>query len=190
MINKLLKAKHWQIFFLTCGIPFIFQIFITQSMISGFGNNENSGSEFILTYRVFFPIMMILFMATFFGWFWSIAIGLQKVIPDDLKLKVSRFKIFMVTPIVYMLFFLSFFISPFVPGGINPIAFSVIIPLHLFSMFCIFYCMYFVAKTFKTAELLRKVSFGDFAGEFFMIWFFPIGIWVIQPKVNKMIKDF
>ena len=65
---------------------------------------------------------------------------------------------------------------------------AVIVPLHLFSMFCIFYSLYFVAKTFKTVELQREVNFSDFAGEFFMIWFYPIGIWIVQPKINKMIE--
>ncbi|WP_101311729.1 hypothetical protein [Labilibaculum manganireducens] len=74
-------------------------------------------------------------------------------------------------------------------GGLIGGLVGIIVPLHLFSMFCIFYCLYFVAKTFKTVELQREVSFFDFAGEFFMIWFFPIGIWIVQPKVNKMIED-
>ena len=43
--------------------------------------------------------------------------------------------------------------------------------------------------TMDSVELQREVSFSDFAGEFFMIWFFPIGIWIVQPKVNKMIED-
>jgi len=72
--------------------------------------------------------------------------------------------------------------------GPNPGIFGLIIPFHLFSMFCIFYCLYFVAKVFKTVELQRKVTFSDFAGEFFMIWFYPIGIWIVQPKINKMIE--
>jgi hypothetical protein len=64
-----------------------------------------------------------------------------------------------------------------------------ILPMHLFSMFCIFYSLYFVAKTFKTVELQREVSFSDFAGEFFMIWFLLIGIWIIQPKVNRLVEN-
>lgn len=63
---------------------------------------------------------------------------------------------------------------------------AIIVPLHLFSMFCIFYCLYFVAKTIKTAELQRETAFSDFVGEFFLIWFFPIGIWFIQPRVNQL----
>ena len=74
-------------------------------------------------------------------------------------------------------------------GGLIGGLVGIIVPLHLFSMFCIFYCLYFVAKTFKTVELQREVSFSDFAGEFFMIWFFLIGIWIVQPKVNKMIEN-
>ena len=74
-------------------------------------------------------------------------------------------------------------------GGIMGSIVAVIIPVHLFSMFCIFYSLYFVAKTFKTVELQREVSFSDFAGEFFMIWFYPIGIWIVQPKINKMIEE-
>lgn len=70
----------------------------------------------------------------------------------------------------------------------NPAIFALIAPLHFFSMCCIFYCLYFVAKTIKTVELQREVKFSDFAGEFFMIWFYPIGIWLIQPKINKMME--
>jgi hypothetical protein len=66
---------------------------------------------------------------------------------------------------------------------------AIILPLHLFAMFCIFYCLYFVAKTIKTAELQREVSFSDFVGEFFMLWFYPIGIWILQPKINQIAKS-
>lgn len=41
------------------------------------------------------------------------------------------------------------------------------------------------AKTIKTVELQKKVTFSDFAGEFFLLWFSPIGIWILQPKINK-----
>jgi putative effector of murein hydrolase LrgA (UPF0299 family) len=67
--------------------------------------------------------------------------------------------------------------------------FAFIIPIHLFAMFCIFYSLYFVAKTIKTVELQRAVTFSDFVLEFFLIWFYPIGIWIIQPQINKMIEE-
>jgi hypothetical protein len=54
-------------------------------------------------------------------------------------------------------------------------------------MFGFLYSFYFVAKTFKTVELQREVAFSDFVGEFFLLLLFPIGVWIIQPKINKMI---
>jgi len=189
MIDRFLNAKHWQLFLLIVGIPMIFQFIMMGTMFANIGGNNNPNPDFMFNYVHFFPIMMLLFMGVFFGWFWSVAIGLQRVIPDKIKLKVNRFKIFLLIPIVYMIFFLGFFMTSFTSGGPNPGIFAVILPIHLFSMFCIFYSLYFVAKTFKTAELQRKVTFSDFAGEFFMIWFYPIGIWIVQPKINKMIKE-
>ncbi|HMQ60497.1 MAG TPA: hypothetical protein PKE06_07510 [Flavilitoribacter sp.] len=45
--------------------------------------------------------------------------------------------------------------------------------------------MYIAAKTLKSVELQRNVVFGDFIGEFVLIWFQFTGVWFIQPKLNK-----
>ena len=47
--------------------------------------------------------------------------------------------------------------------------------------------MAFVAKTIQTAESQRTVSFGDYIGNFFLIWFLPIGVWILQPKINELV---
>lgn len=73
-------------------------------------------------------------------------------------------------------------------GGIIAGLVGVMVPLHLVSMFSMFYCLYFVAKTLKTIVLQREVSFLDYAGAFFLIWFFPIGIWIDQPTIDKMVE--
>ena len=184
-MKKLLKAKHWQIFILTIGLPVIIEIILIPFII--IGNNP-------MVILKIMPILMIFFLGGLFGWFWAIAIHLQEKLPDDLKLKVNRFKTFLLIPIIYFAIFfvfLDFIMRGAIENGTgpDPVVFALIIPFHLFAMFCIFYCLYFVSKTFKTVELQRKVTFSDFSGEFFMICFFPVGIWIIQPKINKMIED-
>jgi len=183
MKEKFLKAKHWQIFLLTIGIPMILQMILMPIMIV----SDNPTLLFSVM-----PIISIIFMGTFFGWFWSIAIGLQFRVPENVKMKVQKFKIFFLIPMVYMIviFGLLFFGFTALDNGANPgpMFAVIIVPLHLFSMFCIFYSMYFVAKTFKTVELQKEVTFSDFAGDFFLFWFFPIGVWIIQPKINKMVE--
>ena len=198
MIEKFLKAKHWQLFLLTFGIPLLFQIVLMITMFANIGSGNNPDVSFMFNYMMFFPIIMILLMATQFGWFWSMAIGLQIKVPENVKMKVKKFKIFFFIPLIYLIL-ISLFIGVTTTGmmesGKAPsiaVLISlvlIIIPLHLFSMFCIFYSLYFVAKTYKTVELQRQVIFSDFAGEFFMIWFYPIGIWIIQPKINKIIEN-
>lgn len=189
MTNRFLKAKHWQLFLLTFGIPLIFQFVMMGTMMVNIGKGNIPDPSFMFNYMAFFPILMILFMGVLFGWFWSIAIGLQSKVPEGVKMKVNKFKIFFFTPFVYLLFIIVLFTTSM--NGIlpNPAIFLIIVPLHLFSMFCMFYNLYFVAKTFKTVELQRETSFSDFAGEFFLIWFYPIGIWIVQPKINKMIEE-
>lgn len=193
MIERFLRAKHWQLFVLTFGLPLFIQIILMLSTFMNIAVNNDPNPTFMMTYFTIFPIIMLIFMGAFFGWFWAVAVGLQPKTPDDVKMKVGKFKFFFFVPVIYILFFIGFMFSTMngalqngTPPSIGMI--GLIIPLHFFSMFCIFYCLYFVAKTFKTVELQRKVSFSDFAGEFFMIWFYPIGIWIIQPKINKMVE--
>ncbi|RNC86368.1 MAG: hypothetical protein ED556_08730 [Winogradskyella sp.] len=196
MINKFLNAKHWQLFTLMFGIPILLQIVI---MISVFSNTDLTGPEpyGVLNLMKVFPIIMILYVGLFFGWFWSIGIGLQKYIPTDIKMKIKKFKIFFFIPLIYILFLIAIIGTSFygvssgnnAVGGIVGKMLFIVIPMHLFSMFCTFYLLYFTSKTIKTTELERNVTFSDFIGEFFMIWFFPIGIWFIQPRINKIINE-
>lgn len=56
-------------------------------------------------------------------------------------------------------------------------------------MVCMFYLLYFVSKSLVLAETSKPASFYDYAGPFFLLWFFPIGIWIVQPKVNRLYSE-
>jgi hypothetical protein len=197
--DRFLRAKHWHLFLLTFGIPMIFQFIMMGTMFESIGSGTEPDPTSFFSFFYVFPVMMIIFIGTFFGWFWSIAIGLQNKIPANVKMKTGIFKVFFFIPITYMLL-ISIGMGAVMSGlpdtiesggapndGLILSSMAIILPLHLFSMFCIFYCLYFVSKTFKTVELQRETTFSDFAGEFFLIWFYPIGIWIVQPKINKMV---
>jgi hypothetical protein len=180
-MKKLLTLKHWQIFMILIGLPVILQIVGMIAMISG-----KNRTIALLS----FPIMLLLFIAIFFGWFYALATSLNKRLPDTVRMNLTKFKWFLFIPVAYMLILSVFMVGLFTNMS-NPHQppiqiFALVVPLHLFSMFCIFYCLYFTAKSLKAVELQRPVSFGDYAGEFFLLWFFPVGVWIIQPRVNKM----
>ena len=166
-MDKFLTLRHWQLFILILGVPIIFQIITMVLLMSG---GDYASMQYL------FSIVMILYMSTFCGWFYALGTNLHKKLPLTAPMNLTRFKIFLIIPIVYILIF-SLFLTEI------PVE---IIPLHLFSMFCLFYCMYFNAKALKAVELQTPVTFSDFSGEFFLLWMFPIGIWTIQPRVNKL----
>ena len=182
MIEKFLNAKHWQLFLIIIGLPLILQFFI----FSSFNLEENQGQINTSLFMIIFPIIMIITTAVFFGWFWSIATGLREYLLPEIIMKYKKFKIFFFIPLIYIII-ISIFVGITMSGiKPNPLIFLIIVPMHLLSMFGIFYSLYFVAKTIKTVELKRDTKFDDFIGEFFLIWFFPIGIWIIQPRINKL----
>ena len=148
-----------------------------------------SGGDMGRTF-IYVPLMMILFLGLFFGWFYSLGTQLFKRLPPTARMSLTRFKLFLFVPAAYMIFLLMFMFSSATHissgGQPNSAIFAIIFPLHLFSMFCLFYCLYFNAKALKTVELQKPVTFGDYAGEFFLLWFFPVGLWIIQPRVNRL----
>ena len=180
-MTKLLNLKHWQLFLLMVGLPTVLEF----SLIGYIFSSQNFNAIF-----PGFLIMMILFLVPFIGWFYSLGTNLFKRLPATAKMSLTRFKIFIFVYAAYILFIMAFmgdiFVTVSLDGRPSPAIFLFIIPLHLFSMFCIFYCLYFNAKALKTVELQRPVTFNDYAGEFFLLWLFPIGIWFLQPRINKL----
>lgn len=197
MIHTILKAKHWQLFILIFGLPFLAYLFIVYQIFQNINQLENGDPD---AFQLFEPVkyllvLGILSMIIYWTWYWSVGVGLQSKIPAPLKTSGTAFKVFLFFPAIYITA-----ISLFVLGvmqqlliapetgelPINPAVIPIILPFHFFSIFCVFYCIYFVAKTIKTAELQRKVKFSDFVAEFFLVWFFPIGVWILQPTINKL----
>jgi ABC-type multidrug transport system fused ATPase/permease subunit len=206
LTERFLRAKHWQIFLLVFGVPVLFQMIMLGAMIAIIGTDVSNGGQpdpqtFMGSFFAFFALLMVIVGATFFGWFWSIGIGLQEKIPVNARMKTGMFKVCFFFPLIYITIFvigmaaMMFGLSSMIENNVQPApafifgSMAIIFPLHLFAMFCMFYCLYFVAKTFKTVELQRATAFSDFAGEFFMFWFYPVGIWIIQPKINKMVEN-
>ena len=125
-----------------------------------------------------FGIVTVPTMGCLLGWYWSIGTFLSLRVPSALRLEPGFFRFALVYPAIYVLFFMWVFKT------LNAVLLSLILPLHFLAMFCLFYVLYFVSKSLVLAETCKPASFNDYAGPFFLIWFFPIGIWFIQPRIN------
>jgi hypothetical protein len=175
-MKLLLKLKHWQLFSLTWKVPILITVFTINDV------------ELSLK---LFPLMMLFFAVGTFVWIWAIGTELQKEVPPGVQLKSTKFKILFIMPIVYFAFVLvglsTLLFRSFAGTGSTLSVFEIaFIFIQLFSMLCILYGIRFAAKTIKTIEMGRKAKFGDYAGEFFLIWFSILGYWFLQPRLHSV----
>ena len=185
LMDKLLSAKHWQLFLVVVAFPFL----CNQLLGAWTSNRFEVGGDtaFIVQAVLVVSIAYLVSGIVLSSWIWSVAMGLQKFLPENVKLKVDRFRLFFVIPIIYVvciLVFLGIIASKLVAGNFDPdgtsilIGVLIILPFHMFAVFGAFYAIYFAAKTFKSIELGREARFGDLIGEFLMICVFAVGVWI------------
>lgn len=203
-MNIFLKLKHWQLFCLLAGIPAIFQFVamgwvVTNSDLMKFLwqliFNPERWQDIVALIPVklvagYYATMVVLFAALILCWFYSLGVKLCKRLPEAIKMNLTGFKVSLFISVACKLFVAVYMYSllpKILAGGeLHATTFAVLIPLQLIATFCAFYCFYFIAKALKTVELQQTVTFNDYALEFFGIWIFPVGIWFIQPKINKL----
>lgn len=128
------------------------------------------------------PITLIPQMITIFYWIWTVANKLQTKIGVPLRMGTLFFKICFTIPLSYLFFVgIYFIVNREIPFNVS----FIWIP-HLISILSIIYCISFSVRTIKVAETNKAVSFDDYLGEIFLIFLFPVGIWSIQPRINKL----
>jgi len=195
MKNIILKTKHWQLFVLIIGIPLLLQFAMIQFLIS---NIFETPKQELLVLPQFMRVMLLtmsLYVGGLFIWLWSVGIGLQDKIPTNLRLPVNRFKVLLFIPTIYFVVLIStvsVFLQSFFKGAIvipDVEIFSYLAPFHLLSVFCILYCFYFVAKTIRTAKLKIETDTRDYLTDILLIWFFMVGVWMLQPTVNELVES-
>lgn len=165
-----LKAKHWQLFIVLVGSMFLAQALMASSIING-------GRPSVIS----FVVPMALLSIVYFGWFWAISSACHKALPKELASSPIMMQIGLIYAIAYI-----FFSGIFVFGqGVKPPGYVIV--MHLLAMTAIFYALGFTAKQLTKLEQNKNVTFFTYSGPFFLLWFFPIGVWFIQPKVNQLL---
>ena len=165
-----LILKHWQLF----GLLIILQIVSMVAIIS-----EQATMMFVA---------FLLFCGILLGWFYTLGVNLNKRLPDQVKMNLTKFKWCIVIVVAYMIFY-GAFVSYFWLNTDRAGNFACILPFHFLSMLCMLYCLYFVAKSLKIVELKRPDTQGSYIKELFLFCLFPIGIWIIQPRINKIFES-
>lgn len=196
------NARHWQLFVLTTGqlvVSLIVGILHTAWIVK---INYEHSREDALTINIILEAFQFFVDLVLFGWFWSIGIGLKNKLPSHVQLNHTLFITFFFLALAYSVYdfigaiYYEYFWDDFKnKGGSRQmssyiLSFSNLNPfvllLTLLATFCNFYLFYFCAKTLKSSEIGREADFSESIGYFFLIWFHFIGLWIIQPSVNRI----
>lgn len=182
-----LQLKHWQLFILIIGIPLAIEFFTVGFIFTA--DDFSSGLEQFLH---IFPILLLLYIGVLFSWLWSVGVFLSKKLPIDAPMPSGLFKGAIIIPTLYILF-ICWFVANLMWGDEMSELFleenlTVILIAHFTSIACFFYIFHFNAKALKSVELQRPALLGDYISEFFLFWFFPVGIWFLQPRINKLLE--
>jgi hypothetical protein len=200
-----LQLKHWQFFLITFAVPMTGYLIMMGTIFATMMNNP-SMDEFPVEGIVGGVILFLSYLVSItfsIAWAWHLATGLYKKLPAGHTMKIKRFYV--------AFFFPMFYIGLFIIGGIA-VAFAgmngvfdslgqsdevpgfvwlifLVIPLHFFAMACMFYILYFLSKSLRTVELQRQATSNDYISEFIMLWFSFVGIWFLQPRINKIFSN-
>lgn len=165
-----LKAKHWQLFVVFMGSAFLSQVIIASTFPDGEGVN-----------LVEMMIPTLVWAIVFFGWIWAIAAACSKALPPELSSSPRPMQGGLIYALAYMMFGAPSIFSS--DGGVP----GYLMAMHLLAMAAIFYALGFTAKQLTKLERKHDVSFFEYSGPFFLLWFFLIGVWFVQPKVNQLL---
>jgi hypothetical protein len=171
-----LRARHWQLFTLLMGLYLVGVVFIFAGELGA--GPEMGGVPVGLAAA---GALTVFWMLCFMAWIGSMGIFLNalKMPSDRLRMRLLWFALIYTS--LYIFVFAALFF-----GSSAPAVGWGIVPLHLVATFCIFYVAYFAAKSLARVEKPGRVSFYDCAGPLFLIWFFPLGIWFVQRKINRL----
>lgn len=179
-MKKLLIAEHWQLIMIVIVVP----LGISMILDGLFGFGEYSGLRAVST---------VFSACTLLTWYWAIGMYFHKKAFDLTKMRIWIFNTIMAFTIVSLLFYTGLILIAEMESTDWEANFlfehiEKVMLFHFILICCLLYCLFFVAKTLKTVELKREVELKDYLGDFFLLLFYPIGIWKIQPRVNSLIK--
>ena len=182
------RLKAWQVFIILILPMFASQFYLMSNMPSPASSpRPPSLEEFDALFKQTM-LMSLLMMVLLLAWVLSIGFAANRRVEQSLR-QNTRLAIGSAS-------FAAGYVAlaPLIwpsPGDLSSGAASMalIFPLHILAMIALIYVLAFTARNVMMAERQSPVSFFDYSGPFFLIWFFPIGVWFVQPRVNRIVAD-
>lgn len=149
------------------------------------------------------------------SWWWSVATKLHTYLPEGTGLKPGQFRIAFTVAVIYLAGMLTaqyvgfgyareFFeaLMSSGAGGAPPefldspdllrtifLYWALAMLIGLLGMAAMIYCAYYVGKTLRCIEKQEPQTGSAILGNVALSYFLVIGVWMLQPKVNRLLRD-
>jgi len=180
----LLDVKHWFIFF--CA-------FIVPALVILYGYYQVKVDVKNMTLWLYLiPIGIAIMQMVIYGWLWVVGSKLTDIVPVDSS-KVAAYKGIIIVPFFTLVAILAFWvIIPFMfplsklsSADMMVLFTTGAVVIQGFFIISFLYCFYLLSILLKQNEVMDYVDFKECFKEFFLILFLPVGIWFLQPVINK-----
>ena len=154
-------------------------------------------------FMVFSPMIIYIFLENVFnssetlgpliisiiylGWFYVLGTNLYDKVSGKIKLSKSIFEFNILYSILFittMLFLVEFKLVSNI-SGTNPFIF----PFAFYNLIALAYTIYFIAKALSYFTYNDASDKHGITGIMSLLFLFPIGIIVLQPKINRIFKN-
>lgn len=168
---KVLNIRSWKLFLILCAS-------IIVSFLVGIFKIEIGGLTILQTLAICRIIGLIILF------YWLMLLGLQL---NSIKENPYNFS--------KVLFVLAIFsaMSTYIEmnlqvllGEFDLIPFYVGFILMPFTIWGLIFVFSRIAKSLNSLENNRVVTKSEYLKDSFLLFFFPVGVWIIQPRVNKI----
>ncbi|MBV6645062.1 MAG: hypothetical protein KI790_06420 [Cyclobacteriaceae bacterium] len=160
----ILRLKHWQVFL----------ILLTGSITSNFTWENNL--LFNLALNAFGLII-------YFFWYFAVGLELTEHLPRRVELPRTLFIVNSFVLIVSLLIIVAVYDGYFSTNGLLGFIWIV------YLMYAMLQFMFYPSKALRTVEQGTEATFGQYLKYVLLTIFWPIGIWWIQPKLNRIIAE-
>lgn len=172
-MHTALKLKSWQLFLLFLGIAGLAHLLLNPLL-------PEENRHFLLLSP--FEIALLLLLLS---WFWILGIWLNRLVLEELRSGTIIFTLSIILSIAIVICLQTLFILQPASSSLLDLI-PLIAPLYFLFIFCMLYNLYFIAKNLVLAEKNATVKPEEYIVPFLALWFFPIGLWLLQPRVNAL----
>jgi hypothetical protein len=173
--NFFLRAKHWQIFLL------LFALDCVGTGTTTVMNFTRASPETIAKASLLLGVVSLLSLCCYVAWLWFMGSFVASIVPPEFRVRTTLFRFTLIWVALYAITFLPFFKDLY--SAPKPVHMA----LYLFGFLCWLNNLYFVANNIVEAETGKPTgSFLDYAGPFFLLCISLVGVWFIQPRINRL----